>query len=246
MKIRSLEVRNYKRLDALSIDFPAPEMPEDLDIIVLGSQNGGGKTSVLECIGLLFLATTFGEKLFHQAVLDREGFVDLADLLIRSGQTEAEINGTFALDSRMVAVRLLIRRLKGGEFSLEVKGDTGMREAMANRSGEQGGLFLAEMVANLLALGGEPVLSPPLLHFNSYRKVQEGNPDLAVMSDHFSPRDRLRFTRRGGRMSALSTFKMEMLRSIIGRAGSSRAPIATLPRKLWISSTSYCYVTPEV
>ncbi len=56
-----MNIENYKKLDHLEIDFPRPLMEGDLDIIVLGSKNGGGKTSVLECCSLLMLVGATGK-----------------------------------------------------------------------------------------------------------------------------------------------------------------------------------------
>jgi predicted ATP-binding protein involved in virulence len=56
LRLSQLTIKNYKKIDVLEIDFLRPRMPEDADILVFGSKNGGGKTSVLECCALLILA----------------------------------------------------------------------------------------------------------------------------------------------------------------------------------------------
>ncbi|MDR0611567.1 MAG: AAA family ATPase, partial [Planctomycetaceae bacterium] len=56
VKLRKLSIQNYKGIDSLELDFPPPDMPDDPDILIMGSENGLGKTSVLECCSLLLFA----------------------------------------------------------------------------------------------------------------------------------------------------------------------------------------------
>ncbi len=56
IKLRYLKVQNFKALDFLEMEFPPPRMTEDPDILVIGSRNGLGKTSVLEACVLLYSA----------------------------------------------------------------------------------------------------------------------------------------------------------------------------------------------
>jgi hypothetical protein len=51
-RLRHIEITNYKALDHLVLDIPTPTMPGDPDIFVVGSKNGLGKTSLLECCAL--------------------------------------------------------------------------------------------------------------------------------------------------------------------------------------------------
>ena len=72
----------------------------------------------------------------------------------------------------------------------------------------------------VLALTSEPLITPPLLHFNSYRKIQEANPELAMMLDDYPSRRIGRFGRLGPSRSLtpVSAFKVEILRSMMGKA----------------------------
>lgn len=91
-RLNRLSIKNYKKLDELEIEFPRPLMPKDTDILVFGSENGGGKTSVLECCSLLMLAGTVGKgffEFFREIELSR----DITDLLIKSGCQQASIKG---------------------------------------------------------------------------------------------------------------------------------------------------------
>ena len=55
VKFKSIDVCSYKGIDSLSIVFPNPLLDNDPDILVIGSENGVGKTSVLECCALIIL-----------------------------------------------------------------------------------------------------------------------------------------------------------------------------------------------
>ncbi len=218
LKLRRLDIENYKRLDSLEVELPRPRMKGDPDVMILGSQNGGGKTSVLECAGLLYLAMFTGDDLFKR-MPDTGRFLDLADLLIKSGRKAAEISGKFELDGEGFEVRLQFAR--SGKTT--VAGDGPLRERIRDIKSLRRSLrgdSLEYALMSLLALNNEPLISPPLIHFNSYRKVQEGNPNLAAMVDEPLGRARMMYSRSryGPSISTISAFKMEMLRSLLGGA----------------------------
>lgn len=218
LKLRRLEIENYKRLDSLKVDFSRPRMSGDPDVMILGSQNGGGKTSVLECVGLLFLAV-FTEGELFQRMPDTGRFIDLADLLIKSGRKSAEVAGLFEFDGQPHEVRLTVT--KSGKTS--VSGGEALRERIADKNSLRRlnrESSLEEALMSLLAFNSEPLLLPPFIHFNSYRKVQEGNPNLAAMVDEPRGRARMMYsrTRYGPAVSTVSAFKIEMLRSLLGGA----------------------------
>ncbi len=218
LKLRQLEIENYKRLDSLTVEFPRPRMKGDPDVMIFGSQNGGGKTSALECVGLLYLAILVGDDLFRR-MPDTGRFIDLADLLIKSGRTGAEISGGFEFDGDAFEVRLKVSR--SGKTS--VSGAEPLRERIQDIKALRRSLrgdSLEDAMLSLLAFNSEPLISPPLIHFNSYRKVQEGNPNLAAMVDEPLGRARLVYSRSryGPAISTISAFKMEMLRSLLGGA----------------------------
>ena len=218
LKLRRLEIENYKRLDSLKVEFPRPRMTGDPDVMILGSQNGGGKTSVLECAGLLFLAILTEGELFRR-MPETGRFIDLADLLIKSGRKGSEIAGTFEFDGQALEIRLTVNRT--GKTS--VKGADALRDRVADKISLRRfnrEYSLEEALMSLLAFNSEPLILPPFIHFNSYRKVQEGNPNLAAMVDEPFGRARMMYsrTRYGPSVSTISAFKIEMLRSLLGGA----------------------------
>ena len=86
IKLRRLEIQNYKGIDEFEMEFPIPKLPGDPDIMVMGSKNGLGKTSILECCSLLLLALSINEDRFKLRY--NYSIIDVPDLLIKYG-TEA-------------------------------------------------------------------------------------------------------------------------------------------------------------
>lgn len=219
LKLRRLEIENYKRLDSLEVVFPRPRMLGDADVMILGSQNGGGKTSALECIGLLYLAILAGDNDLFRRMPDTGRFIDLADLLIKSGRATALIKGGFEFDGASFDVQLKVSRsgktvINGAEALRErIQDIKALRRSLRGDS-------LDDAILSLLAFNNEPLVSPPLIHFNSYRKVQEGNPNLTMMVEEPLGRARMVYSRSryGPSISTISAFKVEMLRSLLGGA----------------------------
>ena len=220
IRLSRLSIENYKKLDHLEIEFPPPLMQGDLDIMVLGSKNGGGKTSVLECCSLSMLAGATG-KTKRMRESDSEPIAEILSLLVTACCEKAVITGDFEQDNKRCTVTLNISR-KGFKDS-QIAGDSSIFDAF-KRPGDPRQLGLAgvdQALNSILALWSEPLVMPPLLHFNSYRKVQEANPELGMIAADFDADPRFRFVRRiAGRsvMSAVSAFKLEILRSLMGKA----------------------------
>lgn len=92
-RLHRIEIRNYKALDALDLDFPAPLMTGDPDITVVGSANGVGKTSLLECCALAHLNRT--DPVLLEAMLEGAGLEDEWRHHIRANQPRATIVGGY-------------------------------------------------------------------------------------------------------------------------------------------------------
>ncbi len=120
LRLSRLAIKNYKKLDSLEIDFPQPLMESDLDILVFGSKNGGGKTSVIECSALLILAGVMGEKGFNR-LREAEPLLDVANLLVKAGQSNAILKGDFEQNGEKCQVSLTIHRK--GFMSPKIEGD---------------------------------------------------------------------------------------------------------------------------
>lgn len=208
IKIRRISIQNYKGIDELDMDFPAPRMPDDPDILVMGSRNGLGKTSIIECCSLLLLALNLREERFK--LRDRYSIVDVPDLLIRAGSHSAEVGGDIVIDDESVSVQIRIDR----RGIVKVSGES-IREKMIEND-----LFYPEdetddFIKAICGFTPNPVVGKTFLLFHSYRKVQEGNPELGMMVEPGRLRRRPPFPRNEFPMSA---FKLRILRSLMGRA----------------------------
>ncbi len=211
IKIRHLAIRNYKGLDALALDFPSPRMPNDPDILVMGSENGLGKTSVIECCSLLLLALSLGVKRFKELfkLYGGRSELDVPDLLIKAGSHYAEIKGDIVLGDESGPVRIRIDR----HGLVKIAGGSLLEKIRENErfDSERDPDHLIKAICGFTL---DPVVENTFLLFHSYRKVQEGNPELGMMveRDH-SPR-----WRRRGYEFPMSIFKLRILRSLMRRA----------------------------
>lgn len=214
IKIRNLKIINFKGIDDIEIDFPVPQLKNDPDIIVMGSRNGLGKTSVLESCALLFLAAS-------QNISSLEKYLppgislNVPDLLIRTGTETANINGDFFIDHDKLSVSLQIYR--NGTF--KTNADTTVFQELTKRSFPS---FytpsnIRKFCYSLLGLSTEPSILPPLIYFHSYRKTQEGSPELGMILEDESYSKINRYRMRAE--FPISTFKTEILRSLMSKGG---------------------------
>ncbi|MBF0510326.1 MAG: AAA family ATPase [Deltaproteobacteria bacterium] len=211
LKLRHIKVRNFKALDDLELDFPPPRMSYDPDVIVIGSRNGVGKTSVLESCALLVLAEAIGPRSF---LLGRspEMPIDVLDLLIRTGAAAAGLEGTFRRNSKE----------SKASVNLEKSGWVDIREGVGPVTRSVLGTLpnqpdlLQPFLFSLMGLNAEPIISPHCLYFHSYRKVSERNPELGMLVSG----ERLSRTSRYGPGfdSQVSTFKFQLLQAMMGKA----------------------------
>ena len=244
IRLTKLTIENYKKLDKLEIDFPYPLMKNDIDILVFGSKNGGGKTSVLECCSLLLLAGTVGEGSSWR-LLEIESSFDIASLLVKAGQQQAFIKGNFELDNDECCVSLKIPR--NGSIKLDIKPKDSLLFKNFKLTNEYLRISGFEtLLTSVFAFSGEPLILPPLLHFNSYRKIQESNPELGMMAEDYPTHRINRFNQPGmrGTITPISMFKLEILRSLMGRAslfeGFSESESETVLTQLNSLIERYC------
>jgi predicted ATPase len=215
IRLSHLKISNYKKIDSLEIDFLPPLMQGEPDILVLGSKNGGGKTSVLECCSLSILLGIFQAQFVRQ--FNTTDGLEIANLLVRAGQEIANIEAKFEGNNKQYLISLAIDRRIGFSESY-VAGDDDSDDTLFGFNRKDYPDILEYPLNSIFAFSSEPLIIPPLLHFNSYRKVQESNPELAMMAD-----DYMRGYSKGIKLrkraivSAFSSFKMEILHSLIGQ-----------------------------
>jgi predicted ATPase len=213
IRLNRIKISNYKKIDSLEFDLMPPLIEGDADILLLGSKNGGGKTSILECCSLLMLAGLFKEQ-FKGRFRREETLLDIANLLVKAGQEITNIEGEFGHNNKSCKISLEINRREGFPAPT-IEGD----ESLFDINKKDGFNTFDYPLNSIFAFSGEPLIIPPLLHFNSYRKVQESNPELGMMADDYSRVYDIR--RRSGMRSIVnpvSSFKLEILRSLMGQA----------------------------
>ena len=211
IKIRRISIRNYKGIDELNMQFPLPRLPDDPDIFVMGSRNGLGKTSIIECCALLLLGPMLREERFR--LRDRYSIVDVPDLLIRAGEHSAEIGGEIVLGDEVVTVEMRIDR----HGSVKLSGENSkLFEIMAGNRWIDPESDADDLIRAICGFTPNPVIENTFLLFHSYRKVQEGNPEMGMMLRGRNPRRRPGMGPRDE--FPMSAFKLQILRSLMGQA----------------------------
>jgi hypothetical protein len=209
IKLRTISIKNYKGIDSFSMDFPTPTLFEDPDILVMGSENGLGKTSIIECCALLLMCLSVRENRFK--LRDKYLSIDVPDLLIRAGTNAAEITGDIVIDDRTVQIEMRIDR----SGVVKISSDSPHLELFDD-------VFIGadsdvdELIKAICGFSPNPVIENSFLLFHSYRKVQEGNPELGMMVRDSRTIRRIPPYRR--MEMPLSEFKLLILRSLMNKA----------------------------
>ncbi len=207
IRLKGLTIQNFKAFDNFTIDFPPPRMKDDPDIIVIGSINGLGKTSILEACSLLYLATIPEENYFNRRRYPKVT-VELPDLLIRSGAREATIEGIFVTpDNVDIPGRLTLYRSGRIAAGFDTREDREDRLESEFTPPPVDSSTNEEVVTNLflalLGIHSDPLLLPHFMYFHSYRKILEGRLELSQL----------------GSGNPITTFKFEILRALMSREG---------------------------
>ncbi len=211
IRIRRLRITDYKGIDELELVFPGPKMPDDADIVVLGSRNGLGKTSVLECCSLLLMGLSSEESVFE---LGRRAYapVDMPGMIIRAGSSVSRIVGDITVDERAIVLELAVD--KSGVVKIKSKPERSEYvQQIRNRDDRD---VVKRFLSTVGGVNQDPLLSEFFLYFHSYRKVQEGNPELGMIVGAENIQGGA--GRRSGYATPISAFKMSILRSLMIRA----------------------------
>jgi len=209
IKIRRISMRNYKGVDELDLEFPLPRLPDDPDIFIMGSRNGLGKTSIIECCALLLMGPMLHEERFR--LHGRYSTVDVPDVLIRAGAHFAEIGGEIVLGDESTTLQMRIDR----HGSVKLSGDQPFRN-MLEKDWIAPESDADELIRAICGFTPNPVIEDTFLLFHSYRKVQEGNPEFGMMLRGRVPR---RWPgAKPGNDFPMSAFKVQILRSLMGQA----------------------------
>ncbi|MBM3325693.1 MAG: ATP-binding protein [Calditrichaeota bacterium] len=215
-RIESISIRNFKAIDSLEVKFPLPLLPSDLDVTVLGSKNGLGKTSLLESCALPFVIGLSREPaLFLERFTDSDISIDFSKLFIRGQSKSSSIELLVKNNGSTYRINTEIKR----KDKIRINGDKDEFSKLLFRESEHIAIRKMEtpdeierMLLSFSSISSEPLIIPPLLYFHSYRKVREGNPELGAMLE--SPR----FARRYHRYSPVGMFKIEILKLLMSQA----------------------------
>lgn len=218
IRLRRLVITNYKKLGRLEVDFPGPKMEGDLDIFVLGSRNGAGKSSVLECAALASLVGVLPDIAFAH-VGESGTLPDLAGFLIKAGESVATVEGKFETSGEVVDLSLRITPDGFRDPRLSIPHEElkrlGWGEPAANRRPRA----IEDALERILALSIEPLVLPRLMHFNSYRRVQPSDPELGELAGSSRATKLLAQLGPGaGSTGSVSAFKLEVVRLLMGSA----------------------------
>lgn len=204
IKLRHLKLTNFKGFESFEIDFPPPLMNGDPDIIVMGSENGLGKTSIFEAIVLL-TACALDEEKDLKRIFYRGIYVDFFDLLINTDADESILKGTFEVNGKPEDIELEIHKKEKG---FKTRGSINIYSNKTNID------IITNSILDFLSGNSiEPVILPCMMYFNSYRKVQEGNLELGMLVEKEDSARRMPWPRH---KYPISTFKVEILRALMG------------------------------
>lgn len=214
IQLRGIEINGFKALDRLILDLPEPMMSTDPDVFVLGSRNGLGKTSVLEACSLFLLAFRLPPNIMKELFRlppnladPHERRIDPTDLFVRSGAEKAEIKASVSLDGKdPKSYTLTIAR----PLYLDLEPEGPIPESRF-WPGSFRPWELKPMLDSLFSIDPEPLISPPLFYFHSYRKVSEGALEPGAMID--------RGPHPARQQQPVRAFKKEILNLLMDRAG---------------------------
>lgn len=209
IKLRRLEIHNYKGIDDFVMEFPIPKLPGDPDILIMGSKNGLGKTSIMECCSLLLLALSIRENRFKLA--DKYSMMDVPDLLIKAGAQAAKISGDIVIGEDAITLQIRIDR----NGVVKITGEN-INDIMMDKGLYDPGADTEDLIKAICGLSPNPVIEKTFLLFHSYRKVQEGNPELGMMVGESQRARRISSFRRHD--MPMSEFKLQILRSLMNKA----------------------------
>lgn len=205
IRIKKISIEGYKGIEHLDIEFPLGRMVNDPDICVLGSKNGIGKTSILECCTLLLLSASMSKKDISNVL---SPYVDV----IYCGMENAKICGILTADKNEHEVSIEIT--KNGKIH-----SSGMVKFLEHRDID---IDVPYALRSVLGINPDPVIGNRIIFLHSYRKTSEGKPELGMMLNDENIFDRrlamhYRFQERRNNIS-FSIFKRAIIRYLMREA----------------------------
>ncbi|KKZ12835.1 MAG: hypothetical protein TE42_02805 [Candidatus Synechococcus spongiarum SP3] len=182
-KVRWISIKNYKGIENVELELPGPRMKDDPDVMVIGSQNGLGKTSILECCSLLLSTLVTRPRQWEfRTTGPRPLPIHLPDLLVRAGADQLKLDGELWLvtEKEQKKLRVSSHLTRRGDVKIDVKiNGERLRDARKefDATGERESIG-EELISVISGLSADPMVTDSFLLFHSYRKAQEGNPEL--------------------------------------------------------------------
>lgn len=211
-RIENLSIRNYKGIDELDLEFPQSPISGSPDVVTIGSRNGFGKSSVLECCALLLAIPRLLE--VHNGELSFDGVDDI----VRAGEGSAEICGRIRSGDNQSVIPLTFGRngsVAAVEDNKSFVDTSGLRSDVFEHVGVREHLF-----PHILGRMPDPVMFPNGVLFHSFRRISGSHiePDAVFKSP--SVYDVGLFDDG----SSKSVFKAIVLREMMYDAGLVEAP----------------------
>ncbi|MCY3654275.1 MAG: hypothetical protein OXG70_04465 [Cyanobacteria bacterium MAG IRC1_bin_28] len=131
-------------------------MKDDPDVMVIGSQNGLGKTSILERCSLLLSTLTTSQKQWQVWIPERRAWpVNWPDLLVRAGAEQIELDGEISVGRLEFSVSYHLTR----RGRVQIHGE-GLKEArqVFDATGEREGGG-EELISAISGISTDPVLT---------------------------------------------------------------------------------------
>lgn len=200
IRLKKLEIVDFKSIDKLTLEFPVPDYNDDLDVFIFGSINGVGKTSILEAICLLRLAPFLKPR--QIPAIDSKGKnqtsknIDLnltqgKNQILNSNLNVALIVKDLEMDSFVRAGRNSFKltgifELEGNEEKFELCYDKSKNETkitQPTKSEFSENFEITKRIINAFkGQTGEPFFIDPITYFHSYRKISNDKPSLEAIS----------------------------------------------------------------
>ncbi|MBM3475385.1 MAG: hypothetical protein FJX75_19145 [Armatimonadetes bacterium] len=192
IRVSKVTLEGFKAFkEPFTFEIPPPLALDDPDVIVIGSSNGLGKTSLLEgiCLGLL------AQHDFRPAVREKA-----VALLVNAGAHTARLHVTAMVDGDECHLDAVV-------FSDTVTSGS-VPAAWHERAPFLSTYDIVPVVEAMVGNDENPVVAPPVLYFHSYRKIIPLPLELADIMD----------ARRPGRTRRLSVFKFRVLKTLLAQA----------------------------
>ena len=166
-RIDRLSIRNYKGIDELDLEFPQSPISGHPDVVAIGSRNGVGKSSVLECSALMLAIPRL--LAMHNGTLSFNGVDDI----VRAGEQTVKISGQVRSGHRNESIRLTLGR--DGSVSAD-GGSKHFNDSSRVRSDvfENYGVR-SQLLPHILGQIPDPVMFPNGLLFHSFRRISGGH-----------------------------------------------------------------------